>query len=345
MNRSFRFDSVMLWYLARRLALAGVMLFGLVCLTFVIANVAPSDPAALAAGPDAGRSQIEQARREYGLDKPLPEQFLRYVGDLAQGEFGRSVATGRSVGRDLGRYFPATLELCLVAMTIGLAVGIPLGMLSALFKDRWLDQLTRIFAVSGIALPPFWFGLLLQLGFATWLGWLPTSGRLGVATEPPEPITGMLLLDSVLRGDAALFWQSASYIILPALVLSLPCLASILRVNRSEMVECLRADYITAARAHGTVPWRLVAVHALKNATLPTLAIIGLRWGWMMSSTVLVETVFDWPGTGLYAVSSAIAGDFKPVMGVTLIVGLNFMLANLVVDLLYGVLDPRLRDA
>jgi peptide/nickel transport system permease protein len=332
-------------YLLRRFALAGLMLFGLICLTFIIANVAPSDPAVLAAGPDAGRSQIEQARREYGLDKPLPEQFLRYVGDLARGDFGRSIATGRPVGSDLARYFPATLELCLVAMAIGLIVGISLGMLSALFKDRWLDHITRIFAVSGIALPPFWFGLLLQLGFAVWLGWLPTSGRMGVSTDPGDPITGLLLLDALLRGDGALFWQGLSYILLPALVLSLPCLASILRVNRSEMVEALRADYITSARAHGVAPWRLVTVHALKNAMLPTLAIIGLRWGWMMSSTVLVETVFDWPGIGLYAVSSAIAGDFKPVMGVTLIVGLNFMLVNLVVDLLYGVLDPRLRDA
>jgi peptide/nickel transport system permease protein len=335
----------MLAYLLRRLALAGLMLFGLVCLTFAIANVAPSDPAALAAGPDAGRAQIEQVRHDYGLDKPLPEQFVRYVSNLARGEFGRSVATGRSVGRDLARYFPATLELCLVAMAIGLVAGISLGMLSALFKDRWLDHATRIFAVSGIALPPFWFGLLLQLGFAAWLGWLPTSGRIGVSTDPGDPITGLLLVDSLLRGNGPLFVQCLSYVVLPALVLSLPCLASILRVNRSEMVEALRADYVTAARAHGVSPWRLVTVHALKNAMLPTLAIIGLRWGWMMSSTVLVETVFDWPGIGLYAVSSAIAGDFKPVMGVTLIIGLNFMLVNLVVDLLYGVLDPRLRHA
>ena len=221
----------------------------------------------------------------------------------------------------------------------------PLGVFAALRKDGPADHLTRIFAVSGIALPPFWFGLLLQLAFAAWLGLLPTSGRLSVFTEPPDGITGLLLLDSLLHGDFVLFREALSYIILPAIVLSLPCLASILRVNRSEMLEALRMDYIVAARAHGVTPWRLVMVHALKNAMLPTLAIIGLRWGWMMSSTVLVETVFDWPGIGLYAVSSAIAGDFKPVMGVTLIIGLNFMIANLIVDLLYGVLDPRLRRA
>jgi peptide/nickel transport system permease protein len=332
-------------YILRRIGLAGLMLLGLVCLTFVIANVAPSDPAALAAGPDAGRSQIEQARRDYGLDKPLPEQFLRYVTDLLHGDFGRSIATGRPVGTDLARYFPATLELVILAMLMGVLLGVPLGVLSALRKDGPVDHATRIFAVSGIALPPFWFGLLLQLAFATWLGLLPTSGRLSVFTEPPPPITGLLLVDSLLRGDLGLFREALSHVLLPAVVLSLPCLASILRVNRAEMVEALRMDYVVAARAHGVTPWRIVMVHALKNAMLPTLAIIGLRWGWMMSSTVLVETVFDWPGIGLYAVSSAIAGDFKPVMGVTLVVGLNFMVANLVVDLLYGVLDPRLRRA
>lgn len=332
-------------YILRRIGLAGLMLFGLVCLTFVISNIAPSDPAALAAGPDAGRSQIEQVRRDYGLDKPLPEQFMRYVADLVRGDFGRSIATGRPVATDLARYFPATLDLVILAMLMGVLLGVPLGVFAALRKDGPADHLTRIFAVSGIALPPFWFGLLLQLAFAAWLGLLPTSGRLSVFTEPPDGITGLLLLDSLLRGDFVLFREALSYIILPAIVLSLPCLASILRVNRSEMLEALRMDYIVAARAHGVTPWRLVMVHALKNAMLPTLAIIGLRWGWMMSSTVLVETVFDWPGIGLYAVSSAIAGDFKPVMGVTLIIGLNFMIANLIVDLLYGVLDPRLRRA
>jgi peptide/nickel transport system permease protein len=249
------------------------------------------------------------------------------------------------VGSDLARYFPATLELCIVAMLVGVLAGVPLGVLSALHKDGPIDHATRVFAVSGIALPSFWFGLLLQIIFAAKLGWLPTSGRLSVMTHPLDPITGLLLLDSLLRGNLDVFAESLSYIVLPALVLSLPCLASILRVNRSEMVEVLRGDYIVSARAHGVRPWRLIAVHALKNAMLPTLAIIGLRWGWMMSSTVLVETVFDWPGIGLYAVNGAISGDFQPVMGVTLLIGINFMLANLMVDLLYGVLDPRLRSS
>jgi peptide/nickel transport system permease protein len=212
-------------------------------------------------------------------------------------------------------------------------------------KNRAPDHATRFIAVSLVALPAFWFGILLQLLFSVQLEWLPTSGRLDVAIPPPPFVTGMLLVDSLLAGDGESFGNALSHAILPALVLSFPCLASILRVNRAEMIEVLLADYVTAARAHGISRMRVICVHALRNAMLPTLAIIGLRWGWMLGSTVLVETVFDWPGIGLYAVSSAIAGDFKPVMGVTLLIGLNFMIVNLIVDLLYGVLDPRLRTA
>jgi peptide/nickel transport system permease protein len=334
-----------LGYLARRIGLTGLMLFGLVCITFAVSNVAPSDPAALVAGPDATRDQVETIRREYGLDRPLPEQFLRYVTDLARGDLGRSLVSTRSVVEDLSRYFPATLELVLLAMSFGVLVGVPFGMLSAVLKNRAPDHATRFVAVSLVALPAFWFGIILQLVFSVNLEWLPTSGRLEVATPPPPFVTGMYLADSLLAGQGDVFVQALAHAVLPALVLSFPCLASILRVNRAEMIEVLSSDYVTAARAHGVSPLRVVAVHALRNAMLPTLAIIGLRYGWMLGSTVLVETVFDWPGIGLYAVSSAIAGDFKPVMGVTLLIGLNFMVVNLVVDLLYGVLDPRLRGA
>lgn len=335
----------MLLFVLKRVALTGLMLFGLVCITFTVSNVAPSDPAALAAGPDATRDMVETIRREYGLDRPLPEQFVRYVGGLLQGDLGRSIVTTRPVTQDLARYFPATLELVLLAMMLGVLVGVPMGMVAAVLKNRAPDHATRFVAVSLVALPAFWFGILLQLLFSVHLEWLPTSGRLEVATAPPPPLTGMLLFDSAVAGQWATFGDALSHAVLPALVLSFPCLASILRVNRAEMIEVLSSDYVTAARAHGISRLRVVCVLALRNAMLPTLAIIGLRWGWMLGSTVLVETVFDWPGIGLYAVSSAIAGDFKPVMGVTLLIGLNFMIANLIVDLLYGVLDPRLRTA
>jgi peptide/nickel transport system permease protein len=335
----------MLRYVAHRLALVGIMLAGLVLITFVVANVAPSDPAALAAGPDATRDMIETVRREYGLDRPLPVQFIRYVSDLARGNLGRAVQTGNQVTDDLVRFFPATLELVLLSMAFSVVVGVPAGMLAAVRRNRPFDHFVRILAVSGVALPAFWAALLLQLLFSLRLGWLPTSGQLSVATAPPPTITGMVLLDALLTGRWATFTEAARYAVLPAFVLALPSIAAIVRVNRAEMIEVLDADYVTAARAHGVRPWRVIGRLALKNAMLPTLAMIGLRFGWTLGSTVLVETVFDWPGVGLYAVSSAIASDFKPVMGVTLLIGVTFMVGNLFIDLAYGWLDPRTRAA
>ena len=335
----------MLRYLARRLALLGVMLGGLVFLTFVVSNVAPSDPAALAAGPDATRDMIETVRHEYGLDQPLPLQFVRYVGDLLHADLGRSIQTGNEVADDLARYYPATMELVLLSMAFSIVVGVPMGMLSAVWRNSLFDHAMRVVAVSGVALPAFWAALILQLVFGVWLGWLPTSGQLSVATAPPTPHTGMFILDALLAGDGATFMEALRYSLLPAFVLALPSIAAIVRVNRAEMIEVMGADYVTAAQAHGISPWRVIGWLALKNAMLPTLAMIGLRFGWTLGSTVLVETVFDWPGIGLYAVSSAIASDFKPVMGVTLAVGVTFMLANLAIDLAYGWLDPRTKSA
>ncbi len=335
----------MLRYLAGRLALLGVMLGGLIVITFVVANVAPSDPAALAAGPDATRDMIETVRREYGLDQPLPAQFVRYVGDLLRGDLGRSVQTGNAVADDLRRYFPATMELVLLSMAFSVLLGVPLGMLAAVRRNRPFDHAVRVLAVSGVALPAFWAALLLQLLFAVWLGWLPTSGQLSVSTAPPNPYTGMILLDALVALDWPVFREALRYALLPSLVLALPSIAAIVRVNRAEMIEVMGADYITAARAHGVSPWRVIGWLALKNAMLPTLAMVGLRLGWTLGSSFLVETVFDWPGIGLYAVSSAIASDFKPVMGVTLAIGITFMLSNLVIDLAYGWLDPRTRTA
>ena len=335
----------MLRYIVRRLALLAVMLGGLVLITFVVSNVAPADPAALAAGPDATKDMVETVRHEYGLDQPLPLQFVRYVTDLLQGKLGRSIQTGDQVSDDLARYFPATMELVLLSMAFSVLVGVPVGMLAAVWRNSLFDHAMRVLAVSGVALPAFWAALVLQLVLGVWLGWLPTSGQLSVATTPPSAITGMVLLDALLTGNFATFAEALRYAILPAFVLSLPSIAAIVRVNRAEMIEVLAADYVIAAQAHGIAPRRVIGWLALKNAMLPTLAMIGLRFGWTLGSTVLVETVFDWPGIGLYAVSSAIASDFKPVMGVTLIVGVTFMLANLVIDLAYGWLDPRTKSA
>lgn len=335
----------MIGFVLRRLGLMALMLAGLVVITFLISNVAPADPAMLAAGPDATPDMIATIRHEYGLDRPLPVQFLRYVEELAHGRLGHSIVTGHEVTRDLASYLPATLELVLLGMAIAVVVGMPLGMWAAVRRDRVADHLARIFAVSGMALPEFWIGLLLLLIFSGWLGWLPISGQLSIADAPPAPITGMILVDALLRGQFVVFLHALRHVILPAIVISLPALASVVRVNRAEMIEVLHSDYITAARAHGISRTRIIGLLALKNAMLPTLAMIGLRFGWMLGSTVLVETVFDWPGIGLYAVNSAVSADFKPVMGVTLVIGVLFMLANLLVDIAYGWLDPRVREA
>ena len=334
----------MVIFLLRRAVLLVAMLFGLATITFVITNVAPGDPAMLIAGPNATADMVATIKREYGLDRPVLEQFWIFIQNILQGDLGRSLVSTRPVLDELLRYFPATLELVLVSMTLGILIGVPFGMLSALYKDSWLDHLVRILSVSGVALPAFWFGLLLQLLFAVQLGLLPVTGRLELTTVPPDPITHLLLVDSLLRGQLDVFQEALQHILLPAVVLCFPCLASILRVNRAEMIEVLHADYITAAKANGLSSFRIVAYYALKNAMLPTLAIIGLRFGWMLGSTVLVETVFDWPGIGLYAVSSALSSDFKPVIGTTLAIGLCFMVTNFFVDLAYAWLDPRLRE-
>lgn len=319
------------------------MLFGLLCLTFAISHVVPGDPARLAAGPDANQSMVDTLRAKYGLDRPLAVQFGRYLRGLAAGDLGESLRSRNAVLDDLARYFPNTFELVTLSLLLSVAVGVPLGMLSAVYRDTWIDHGARIVSVSGVAVPPFWLGLMLQLLIALHLGWLPLGGRLGLTAAPPAPITHLLLVDALLRGEWRLLGDALAHAALPVVTLSLPALASIMRVNRAEMLETLQQDYIKTARAQGFSGFRVVTRWALRNAMIPTLAMIGLRYGWMLGGTILVETVFDWPGIGLYAVSAAVSSDFAPIMGVTLVLGLNFMLANLLVDLAYGWLDPRIR--
>ncbi len=332
-------------FILKRAALLGLMLVGLILIMFTISHVAPGDPAGAAAGPDATVEMIETIRREFGLDKPLPVQFWIYLTDVLQGDLGRSIRTTHDVTDDLLRYFPATLELVGVAMLIAVLLGVPLGMLAAVFRDKGVDHGIRFVSVSSVALPMFWLGLLLQLFVSLKLGWLPLGGQIGLLTERPVPITHMILIDSLLRGQVETFREALAHVILPATALSAPALAAIIRVNRAEMIEVLHQDYIVTARAHGISSFRIVAIYALRNAMIPTLTMIGLRFGWMLGGTVLVEGVFDWPGIGLYAVQSAVNSDFQPVMGATLLIGFSFMIANFLIDLLYGWLDPRLREA
>lgn len=320
------------------------MLIGLMAIVFAVSNVAPGDPARLAAGPDATNEMVEQIRKERGLDKPIVTRFFVYLGNLTRGELGVSLHTKRDVSADLARYFPATLELVLYSIGFAVLLGVPLGMLGAVYQNRWPDQSIRFVAVSGVALPMFWLGLMLQWYLSLELDLFPLGGRLGIMTPRPETITGLLTVDSLLAGNLRAFQEAVWHLVLPSLALSLPALASIIRVNRAEMLETLNKDYILNARAQGIGAVRIVTAYALKNAILPTLAMIGLRFGWMLGGTVLVESVFDYPGVGLYATKAAVSSDFDPIIAVTLVLGACFMLVNLMIDLLYALLDPRVRS-
>ncbi len=335
----------MTYFILRRLLLIVPILVGLSLLTFVISHLVPGDPVQLAAGPQASRADIERLRAEYGLDQPLPVQYVVYVGNLLRGDWGRSVLSRRPVAEDLRVYFPATLELVIAAMTLAIALGIPLGIVSAVYRDRWPDNLSRIFSLASISLPRFFLALLLQLALAMSLAWFPLGGRFPTLETPPPLLTGFILLDSLLAGNAHAFALAWQHMALPAFALSLSPLATITRMMRASVLEALQQDYVLTERALG-LPMRLILFkYVFKNAFISTLTIIGLYFGFLLGGSVLVETVFDWPGIGLYATKSVLSLDFVPIMGVTLLIGITFVLVNLVIDVLYGVFDPRIRYA
>lgn len=327
----------------RRLVTMVFMLIGLMAIVFVIANIAPGDPARLAAGPDASTEMVEAIRADRGLDQPLVIRFGYYLGNLVTGDLGTSLLTRRPVLEDIARFFPATLELVLVSIVMAVLLGVPLGMLGAVYHNKLPDQTIRLLAISGVALPMFWLGLMLQWYLSLELDLFPLGGRLGIMTPRPDVVTGLITIDALIGGRPDIAREALWHMVLPAIALSLPALASIIRVNRAEMLETLDKDYILNARAQGIGSFRIVAAYALKNAILPTLAMIGLRFGWMLGGTVLVEGVFDYPGLGLYATNAAVSSDFDPIIAVTLVLGACFMIVNLLIDLAYALLDPRVR--
>lgn len=332
-------------YTLRRLLLIIPVLLGVSLLTFTLSHVVPGDPARLAAGPQATAEMYEQIRREFGLDDPLPVQYWTYLTNLVRGDWGDSILSRRPVSQDLRVYWPATLELVVVAMLIATAIGVPLGVLSAVRADRAIDQASRLVALVGVSMPAFWLALLLQLLFGLRLDWLPVSGRLDTMVSAPGHVTGLYLVDSLLAGDWQLFRNALVHILLPAVTLSFPALATITRFTRASLLEVLGNDYVRTARAKGLQERGVVVGHALRNAFIPTLTMIGLSFGWSMGGSVLVETVFDWPGIGLYATKSALTLDFMPIMGIALLYGVVFSLINILVDVTYGLLDPRVSHA
>lgn len=320
-----------------------LVLLGVSVLTFFIAHVVPGDPVLVALGEHAREDQIVAYRRAYGLDRPVPVQYAVYVRRLLTGDLGISIRTRRPVADDLRQFLPATVELGTSAWLVALALGIPAGILSAVFRDRIFDHLSRVAALIGASLPVFWLGLLLLATFYYRLRWLPGPGRLDIALNPPAARTGLLIIDATLAGDVQALRDAARHLVLPALTLGLFSTAVIARMTRSAMLEVLFQDYIRTARAKGLRERRVVTLHALKNAMIPTLTIIGISFGSLLSGAVLTETIFAWPGLGRYATTSAISLDFPAVMGVTLVVAVLYTVVNLFVDILYARLDPRVR--
>lgn len=328
-------------YILRRVLLIIPTLFGVSILTFVLSRMVPGDPARLAAGAQATPEMYEQIRREFGLDDPLPVQYWNYVTGLLQGDWGRSILSRRPVLEDLSVYWPATFELVLFAILIAVAVGVPLGILAAVRADRPADQASRVVALLGVSVPAFWLAILLQIFFGLRLGWLPVSGRLGPMVDAPATMTGLYTVDSLVSGQWETLGESLRQMLLPAITLSFPAMATIMRFTRATLLETLGQDFVRTARAKGATERNVVTRHALRNALIPTVTMIGLSFGWAMGGSVLVETVFDWPGIGLYATKSALSLDFMPIMGIALLYGFVFSIINILVDVTYGALDPR----
>lgn len=333
----------MILYTLRRLVLLIPMLIGLTMIVFAIARLLPGDPVALAAGPNATPDVIESVRQEFGLDKSLPLQYWAYVTGLVQGDWGVSIFTRRPVFEDIMTFLPATLELVAAAMLIAIVLGIPLGLAAAVYRNGLVDYLTRTMALGGIAMPRFFLGLLLQLMFVSWLDILPLSGRFPLIEIPPEGPTGFYTVDSILAGD----WYSLSialqHLALPAFAMSLSPLATIMRMMRASTIEVLQQDFVMTERTLGISNTKILFKYVLKNAMTSTLTVIGLYVSWLLGGTVLVETVFDWPGLGLYATQAILSQDFMPVIGVTLVIAMIYLVTMLIVDLLYGVFNPRVR--
>jgi peptide/nickel transport system permease protein len=330
-------------YIIKRVLAAIPVLIGVSILTFIISHAIPGDPARIIVGPKASKEAVESIRKEHGLDRPLPVQYVRYMKGLVQGDLGQSIRNHRPVTKDLADFFPATLELTLASLVLCLAVGIPLGILAAVRRNRLADHVARVFSVIGVSTPVFWLGLMLLLLFYRNLGWLPGSGRLDITSSPPAAVTGLYVIDAVLARDWALLWEVLSHLILPAFCLSYVYLAVITRIVRSSMIAVLGQDYITTAKANGLSTARVVFKHAFKNSLIPTVTIAGLSLGELLGGAILTETIFAWPGMGKYVVDSINSLDFPAIMGFTLLASTAYVVINLAVDVLYAFLNPRIR--
>ncbi len=323
-------------------ATVAATLLGLLFITFMIGRVMPIDPVLAVIGERATQAQYEQAFRDLGLDKPLLMQFIGYVGDVLRGDFGTSIRTGKLVSEDIARVFPATLELATLGTLIGVLIGVPLGVVAAVRRGSWVDQLARLLGLVGYSMPIFWLGLVGLLVFYGILGWVAGPGRVGIFYQGVvEPITGMLLVDSLLRGEFAVFRDAFSHIILPASLLGYYSLAYISRMTRSFMLEQLSAEYITTARVKGLSERKVIWHHAFRNIRIQLITVIALSYAGLLEGSVLTEIIFAWPGIGSYITTSLLANDMNSVLGGTVVIGTIFVALNIFSDLLYRFFDPR----
>ncbi len=312
---------------------------GLVAIVFVISHIIPADPVALLAGESATPEQIEALRADLGFDKPLHVQLFNYYLGLLRGDFGTSLYTTRPILDDLNRRLPATIELTLAAMLLSIVVGIPLGVVSAIHRNSFFDHLLRVITVSGLAIASFWLGIMLQLLFSMELEWTPLNGR--IDGFPPRGATGLFLVDSLIAGNFSTLANALHHLILPTLTLAFPALATVVRFTRAGVLDVMHSGFVIYQRSMGLPSSVIVWKYILRNALISTVTQIGLLFGILLAGTVVIETVFDWPGIGQYAFVSILQSDYNAIMGFTVWAGVMFILVNLLVDVIHGFIDPR----
>jgi peptide/nickel transport system permease protein len=334
----------MLMVIVKRLLFAIPSLIGVVIVTFLLTRALPGDPAAYFAGPAATKEAIQEIRVKLGLDKSLPVQFVRYVNDLAHGDLGNSLTTGQPVVAEIKSRLPASAELTLLGLIVSVAIAIPLGILAAVKQGSFIDHFCRIVTTAGVSLPVFFTGLTLVYVFYYLLGWAPAPlGRLDVFYSAPPQITGFYLIDSLIARDFEGFRVALAQLALPAFTLGIFSLAPIARMTRASMLAVLGSDFVRTAKASGLTSYTVIITYAFRNAMLPVITTLGMVFSFLLGANVLVEKVFAWPGIGSYAVEALLASDFAPVQGFVLTMAVMYVSLNLIIDILYGVIDPRVR--
>ncbi|WP_017719939.1 ABC transporter permease [Kamptonema formosum] len=330
-------------YIAQRLLSLLPVLLGITLLVFTFLHLIPGDPAVVLLGERATPEQIAALRQQLGLNQPLPVQYFAFLGNLIRLDFGTSIISGIPIAEEIRNRWPATFELSVAAMIVALLLGIPAGVFAAVRKNGWLDNLLMTGSLIGVSLPVYWLGLLLIYLFAVNLQWLPASGRLSADLAFTfKPLTGFYALDALLKLDAAALKDALAHLVLPALTLGTIPLAILARITRSAMLEVLSQDYIRTARAKGVPEYRIIFIHALKNALLPVITTIGLQFGTLLAGAILTETIFSWPGIGSWIYDGILARDYPVVQAGVVFVSVTFVLINLIVDISYAFLDPRI---